>query len=378
MPRRTLKHRAIRAAIPLRRRKSVITTVSANKVTLQIGDRTWFVEVDRDLPPFKTYDFVAWIAGALSLQKGLPLRLDLPVSQGTALSLARTSALWMVRMPGDCHPMNLELCNIVPDPPQPETGGILCLSGGVDSTYAAIEASRERAYSHGVLLHGMDIHFTDSQAFAGRRERVARIAQYFGLDLMTVRTNIPASFRPSKSFLPMLLNCILFYAGNGLSRGGFAADNTPDYGLMIEPEANILGVETYFQSPSFAIDYLGWAQTRAEKLAAIHACSPALLADLCVCQLPRPDGGNCGECEKCMRNRLALEICGLDQRLTFPDQRDTIGFYEDLTRSDPVLARLGMLQTEQLGLALPEGEDRRRLLARAEDLRKRHIGHRAP
>jgi len=72
------------------------------------------------------------------------MRLDLPVSEGTALSLARTSALWTARMPMDCHPMDVELTNVVPDPPRPEHGGILCLSGGVDSTFAAIEAVPEQ------------------------------------------------------------------------------------------------------------------------------------------------------------------------------------------------------------------------------------------
>ena len=306
------------------------------------------------------------------------MRLDLPVSEGTALSLARTSALWTARMPMDCHPMDVELTNVVPDPPRPEHGGILCLSGGVDSTFAAIEACRNNRYSHAVLLHGMDIHYDDKVSFSGRRARVARIAEHFRLDLIVVRTNIPKSFRPGKSYLPLLLNCVLHYAGNGLASGAFAADNTPAYGLMIAPEANILGVESYFQSPAFGIDYLGWASTRAEKLAAIYAEAPRLLADLTVCAEYNVSGGNCGVCEKCMRNRMSLEIGGLDQKLMFPDRRDAVAFYETFTSSDPVLGLLGLLQTEQLAMAMPDCDDRQKLLAQAADLRKRYFGHRAP
>ena len=77
-----LKHRIVQAAIQFRRRIAVTARMNGNRFDMDMGDRTYFLEADRDLPKPEVYDLAAWMIAALAMRRGVPVRFDMPVSQG--------------------------------------------------------------------------------------------------------------------------------------------------------------------------------------------------------------------------------------------------------------------------------------------------------
>ena len=373
-----LKHRIVQAAIPFRRRIAVTARMNGNRFDMDMGDRTYFLEADRDLPKPEVYDFAAWMIAALAMRRGVPVRFDMPVSQGTAMAIGRTAALWTFRFPKVTYPLDLQLTNIVPNPIPSETGGILCLSGGIDSTQAAIEAKNTLGYSHAMMMHGMDFNLKNTEGFSGRHGRVKDIANHFGLDLIVVRTNMSRSLHGLIGFYALQLLVCLRFAGCNLPRGGFAADQTTAEALLAVENSNIPGVEGFMSADAFCIDHIGGALNRAAKLKEIKCEEPELLPKLGFCLEDQLSGGNCGICEKCMRVRWSLEQADIGQREIFSDEKDWLSHYEENFRKTPQMNLLTLHRLENALAQTPRGERRVRMIRLAEKYRARVTTHRAP
>ncbi|NKB26556.1 MAG: hypothetical protein GKR99_02910 [Rhodobacteraceae bacterium] len=357
-----LKHQAVKAAQPYRKRIIVETKVEPHRFEFKMGDRVHFLEADRDLPEFETFDFAAIIIAALAIRRGVPVQFDLPVSEGMAITLARISVLWSVRFPSTSHPLDLELTNIVPDPTTPRTGGILCLSGGVDSTHAAIEASQDKGYTHGMVLHGLDFALDNPQGFGGRMAKISEIADHFGLDPIIVRTNIRKSLRAREAYYTLLLYSCLHFAGNSLARCGFAADQTIPESMLSTTASNVPGIDGFLGTPTLPFDHFGREPDRFEKIKVLYDRDPKLVSLLGFCFFDPVDGGNCGECEKCMRARFALDLNGMSQTLLFADTRDPVAFYENHTDNKRTTLLLTLYRLEGLALRTQPGPERDRMI----------------
>ncbi len=356
-----LKHRIVKAALPHRHRIAVVARMNDNRFEMKMGDRAYFLEADHDLPNPEVYDFAAWMIAALAIRRGVPVRFDLPVSESAVLAISRTAALWTFRFPQEAYPLDLELPNIVPDPPQQSGGGILCLSGGVDSTHAAIEAKASLGYSHGMMMHGMDFNLSNTKGFSGRHSRVKEIADHFGLDLIVVQTDLSRSLHSLGQYYSLLLLVCLKFAGVNLPRGGFSADQTTAEALVAVGNSNVPGVEGFMSAENFQVDHFGAPLDRIAKLKAIHCEEPELIQKLGFCIEEQVSGGNCGVCEKCMRSRWALEQAGLGQRAIFPDVADWMAYYETNYRATKQKNLLTLHRLENSLAGMENKEDRVRL-----------------
>jgi len=375
-----LKHKLVRAALGFRKREIVCTEVTGNRFSMHVGGRAYFLEADRDLPPFKVYDFAAWAVAMLAMRRGIPVQFDLPVSESTALALARASALWAVRHPRQSHPLDMELINVVSDPvPDPSaTGGLLCLSGGIDSTHAAIEATKQHGYDRAMMLHGFDFRLRNDVGFGGRHASAVAVAEHFGLDMMVVRTDLTRTVWPTHVYTTMLLHTCSLFAQPELPRHGFSADQSASHTLFMHPHSNSAGIEGYYSTPSRPVDFFGAVESRAVKLRDIYEESPDLLRHMGFCLLEYKKGGNCGVCEKCVRTRLSMDIAGLDQTLIFPDRMNPSEFYETMQSEGVQKARITLARLEEFMVAMPRGADRDRMLRTTDKMRADLTGHRAP
>ena len=89
------------------------------------------------------------------------------------------------------YPNKLKLNNIVEAThPKSSQPGLICLSGGIDSTFAALECQNEHNISHGLLIAGADYPSKDSPGFISLKSRVDKIASTLNLDLVVVETSI--------------------------------------------------------------------------------------------------------------------------------------------------------------------------------------------
>lgn len=376
-PHRTLKHRLVGWTQPWRKRDTAQWSVDGRRAELSFGGKDYFIEIDRDPDENGAYDFLAWMVLCLAMRRGIRARLDAPISYGAARALTRVAALWAARMPAISHPLDLDLPNLVPDPPRPNGGGLLCLSSGADSTYAGLRA-RRRGVSHALMIHGADFSINMQTAFDDRHALVENMAAEFGLDLITVRTDLFRSLRPSHGYFTLVLMACLTFAGRGRSVAEFSADQTAANMLMMFGNGNMYGIEDYMKTPALDVSLVGTTESRAEKLRAIHEHAPQLLPEMRFCHDNPSDGSNCGQCEKCMRTRLALEMEGFPQTLVFSDEADPIRFYESYEFRDEYLARVTLFRLEEAIDALTDADAKARLADRCRRIRLDYFGVKSP
>lgn len=327
---------AERMGIPLRRltgrkRETVTAAIShhADSVDVTIGDRAFSLRGERLGPhPRQHADFALYGLAAIAMSHNLEIKLDHQVS---AVALSRIRELgrnWLRWAPRKVYPLRIHASEVLDDVPGNDDGGILCLSGGVDSTYGAL-AARESGYTHGLLIGGTDYSDVSGPGFAELTGRVGRIADELDLVLATVNTDITRLKIRWGLFHPLILTMCLRYTGAGLGFGGYAADTTHAEEFLIHPWGNNHEVARLMTTPDFPVHFLGAYSGRSAKARAI-APRRQLLDNLSVCYADTSTGGNCGKCEKCLRTRLNLATGGFDDEGLFREQADLVAYVRRL------------------------------------------------
>ena len=370
-------HRACLNIIkPVRSRTKVDVDISGRRLTLRIGNRSRYMELNRPLPNFENFDFAIFTCAALAMRRALPLRCDLPISQSAACAIARLSSLLQLRVPFAATPLDLELTNIQPDKAPMPDGGILCISGGVDSTYSAATTN---GYTHGLSIRGFDFPIDNDDGYLGRQARMQKVADKFSLDLIELKTNLSLSYKSYfDSYSVMFLTTCLGFAGYGLGKGGFSGD-LPSRGQIVSRRlSTVAGIDAFVSTRQFPIELTGDIATRGEKLKMIFRKAPELMPHLGFCFDEQSAGGNCGTCVKCMRTRLSMDYAGLDQTLIFDQRLDASEFYRTLDAKTPHEVILALTHIDAGIDELPDGPQRRNLLAAADALRHQWHGLRAP
>ena len=295
--------------------------VRGAELTVGFGNRSFFIRRADPFVPGDTMPDAAVLGLAiLSMSHNIEFTLERPISPAAAGVIERleyATYLWM--MPGNA-PLRLRYEVGQTPPPAPgRRDKILCLSGGVDSTQAAIEAVTGHGYTHGLLVAGADYAGAAEPGFIDLKDRVARIADRLGLELLVVETNI----RQLKMNWNMLHTVNLAMCLNALqdraAEGAVAMDNSLTQQLARHPWGNNSEMVAALSSEALPIRPLGERVTRVQKVGVIAAHDPALMTDLSVCYHDTSTGGNCGRCEKCVRTRLAMVCAGLEQQPTFPE-----------------------------------------------------------
>ncbi len=286
------------------------------------------------------FEFPSDLAGALSdsgnpwlvclapmaASLGEPLRLPLLVDPLLARNVRELMAIWQSWYPR-LHVAPVVVPSGLPAPraeaaPRRRTG--LFFSGGVDSFFTLLRNDAPEIGSFPVddliAIHGFDILLENERTFESHRRLLERVAAETG------KTLIPVGMNLRRTRLREL-------AMGGLWHGCALAS----IGLLLEDRFERLLVAASLEYPklepwgshpmtdpllstsrtSFLHDGAGFE--RWEKLEFLAGFDVALRS-LRVCSRDASEG-NCGECEKCYRNMIILEVLGaLPRSPTFPAQ----------------------------------------------------------
>lgn len=369
-----LRRHALNAVRRLRRLQVARLDTEGNRIVLEVAGRQRYFELSQPFPAFETFDFAAFALAAISMRRAIPIRFDLPVSESAARAVAHLSTTMQQRAPTVLSPVDLELTTIVADR-APGDGGIMCLSGGVDSTHLALSL---KGYTHGLTIQGFDFPVGGGTGFEGRRNRIGTIAQRAGLEVIDLKTNLAWSMRPFETLNVFYFASCLHLAGYGFGKGAFSGDLTAREMLTATCHGMVKGIDTHLSTAAFPISMRGWDESRGEKMAFIAQEAPELLGEVGFCFQTQDTGDNCGTCEKCMRTRFCLDYSGLEQTLVFPDWKDPVTFYESMPfKSNDHAARY--IERLSTGIDLmPDGDQRNRLIRVCERARAEHLGVRHP
>lgn len=318
-------------------------------------------------------DFAVFGLLILSLTSGARFKLHAPVSAGMREVIAQVSYCFEIwQIPGLFEPA-VELMEIAEPPKTTRSGKVLCLSGGIDSTSAAIEAVADHGFTHGLLIAGADYPSAVSPGYIELRDIVADIARQVGLELIEVETDL-RRFGYDWSFLHGLnLGMCLSYLSGQFDAGGIAMDNTTAQDLVRHPWGSTAALTKAMSGPHFPMHRFGEDADRVQKLGRISDFGGAnLLTSLSVCWANTDRGTNCGYCSKCIRTRLNFLCAGVDESLAFGTEQPL----EDLIKTLPEPKKLKdlrgtVLRTSEFMRHLPAGPVRNEIAPYYEALLKR-------
>lgn len=198
---------------------------------------------------------------------------------------------------------------LVPRPRGRRAGEVgLCFSLGVDSFFSLVSAPRR--FDTLILCEGFDIALGDRARMDAATAAVRAVADARGLDLVVLRTNL-RQHRPVKG------------SGWGRTHGGALAAlghacrgrlgelviSSTYHVSQDEPWGSHWDTDHGWSSALLEVSHYGERYTRHEKVAAILG-DPLAKRHLRVCWENRASAGNCGECEKCCRTLLQIQVLG--------------------------------------------------------------------
>ena len=302
-------------------------------------------------------DFALYGLAVIAMTHNVQISLDGPVTESALVQLRKLGNIWQRWTPRKVYPLKIEPSAIIGEDNIERRGGMLCMSGGVDSTYAALRASQDYGFSHALLIGGADYMDPEGPGFRELKQRVANLSAMAGLELTTVATNLKKLRIRWGLFHTLLLAMCLRYAGRGLGFGGWAADYTDFEAFMSHPWGNNRIVASLIGTPGFHIHYLGAEVGRSKKVRSIIADSRPLIEHVSVCYSDSSSGGNCGKCEKCLRTRLNIATASSEMPHLFKENNNLLNEVKRMgiprRRQDRNVAALRM---SDIYFDLPEGE----------------------
>jgi len=298
-------------------------------------EELWF-EVEGSLADSLSGSGNPWLAALLPLAVtlGEPLRLCLPVDPLLRAGAEELGAVWRAWYPW--------LSAVSLDAPASEEGRppdatAAFFSGGVDSFYTVLRRLETRPSmlrpSELVFLAGFDLRLSREEVRRRRRDRFRRVAESLGVGLVEVATNVKETRLVEANWNDLSHGSILVACGLALERrfGVLLIASTFDYGHLHSLGSHPL-TDPMLSTTATRIVHDGAAASRCRKVEYL-AGSAVALENLHVCW-KREDDENCGECEKCLRTMVMLELAGaLGRASTFPVRR------LDLDRVSRILLR---------------------------------------
>jgi hypothetical protein len=201
---------------------------------------------------------------------------------------------------------------------QPRPNVSSFFSGGVDSTYTALQHRAELAQL--VFVHGFDTHRDQEALRAEISQRLGKAASTLGIPLVEISTTLREL---SDGFVGWT-----FYHGAALAGIAHMLDSsislvpaTHTYADFFEWGSHPL-LDPLWSSSSVHVEHDGANVSRTEKIRTIVRDGQAL-GWLRVCYRNPDQAYNCGRCEKCVRTMLSLHALGaLEQAPTFANHID--------------------------------------------------------
>jgi hypothetical protein len=190
----------------------------------------------------------------------------------------------------------------------------LFFSGGVDSFYTLLKHQDE--ITKIIFVHGFDIMLEKTSLRSKVTKEIRRISRELGKPVIEVETNV-LEFTDHYGYYGTVLPSI----GLMLSpqfRKIYIASNVSYDDLL--PDSTHPLLEQRWSTEVLTFEQDGCEANRIEKIAYI-AQSDVALRSLRVCLQNPDDFYNCGQCEKCLRTKIALQAVGALERCTTLDHR---------------------------------------------------------
>lgn len=193
-------------------------------------------------------------------------------------------------------------------------GAVVAFSGGLDAHFSVLShvrrhvGARTKNIKAAVMIHGLDIPLQDNEAYSIASGIAEKTLSDLGVTLINAKTNIREVFPINWEH----------YFGSGVASGlvplkchagcGIIASSEPYDALLLPWGSNPI-TDPFLSSDAFAIWHDGAGFSRTEK-AGLLATWPLAVETVRVCFQNDGRGGNCGNCEKCVRTRLNFLISG--------------------------------------------------------------------
>jgi len=271
----------------------------------------WY-EVPGDLADSLSRTGNPWLACLLPVAAaiGEPLRLRAPVDELLLRGAEEILAIWSAWYPG-VRAVALEAD--VAARPAGGTRSAAFFTGGVDSFFTALRHTGppESAIRVDELLTigGLDIPLGHADAAARRRERLSAAAARMGVGLSEITTNVKETRLREADWHDLSHGPVIVSAGlalEGRYRRLLVA-STKAYGSL-QPIGSHPLTDPLLSTRGTSVLHDGASHGRGAKIAFISRFDVAMDA-LHVCYRGKDDA-NCGECEKCLRTLMWLELSG--------------------------------------------------------------------
>jgi hypothetical protein len=290
------------------------------RVQARLGRRLLTFEVSAgELATIDRADAFVPVALLVAMREGYPLHVDAAVSPRLVYHLNHVVVPLLVRIDPSLHAVAVTAAQPAP-PPRAEAGGVcIGFSGGVDSI-SALDDHFFRDVEPGfrvthLLFNDVGSHPQHGHAaiFARRHRRVAAVAASLRLPLIVTRSNQDEILGRDFARFDVLRNATVpLLLQSQMHRFLYASAHS--YERMRVGPGQTSGVVGSVLLPALsteAIDMhlVGAQYSRVGKIERI-ADLPFTREHIDVCFYSPDHVANCGECDKCMRTLLALELGG--------------------------------------------------------------------
>jgi hypothetical protein len=205
--------------------------------------------------------------------------------------------------------------------PSRQASTVLAYSGGLDSTESLV-AHRKGWRGRNTLdigacvfVHGFDVPLHDA-AFDGALRRAEAITGSLSTELVPGRSNLKYLLPPwgltFSAGIPATLSLFERRFAGGLLTSSSAYENMH---WIASEDGSTPWSDHLFSSSTFRLAS-DLAVTRVEKTQRL-AGEPVVWENLRVCWEGSDLSGNCGRCEKCIRQMLCMRACGLEDFSAF-------------------------------------------------------------
>ncbi|MDP3941872.1 MAG: hypothetical protein Q8Q49_06215, partial [bacterium] len=188
-------------------------------------------------------------------------------------------------------------------------------SGGVDSFYTFLR--NKHKIDSLIFVHGFDISVKDKRLYRKVEKNIEKIARKEKVRLVKVKTNIREMFEQyfdwdmSHAFALASVSLFLSQGFKEIYMSCGQVDDNAAHQYM-SPE-----IDALWSTENMKIHHFGCDAGKISKLRFLSGF-PVVMQNLRVCWVNKGNAYNCGGCEKCLRNMLALYVVdSLEKCTTF-------------------------------------------------------------
>lgn len=209
--------------------------------------------------------------------------------------------------------------------PEIENKSIMAFSGGLDSCFTAYRhknghsGRQKQEIETAMLVHGFDIPLKDENTFKRTEDRISKITNSIGMELISIKTNfreMPGNWNIVHE-AGIAASLVFFNKGYrcGIIPSSFSYDS---FDLNIPWGSNPL-TDSLLSSKSFEIFNDASMYNRTQKLELLLNW-PQAMEHMRVCWQGENLDSNCCKCEKCIRAILSFYTLGIKPARCFPNE----------------------------------------------------------